>query len=212
MIDFDALKTAMGDLDEPTVMGLLEELVKQASSEDAAQAIAACQAGMDIVGAKYETGEYFVAELIFAGDLMAEASACLKPLLATDDSAKAGTMVLCTVKGDIHDIGKNIVKALLEASGVEVIDLGVDVPSDKIIVALQESGANVLAMSGLLTLAIDAMKQTVDDLAAAGLRDTTKVIIGGATVTADYCTMVGADAWTINAAEGVGICRNWLAG
>jgi len=125
MSDFEALKIAMGDLDEAAVKSWLDEFV-QAGGGAAAQALEACQAGMDIVGARYETGEYFVAELIFAGDLMASAAALLRPLLAEGDIVSSGKMVICTPKGDIHDIGKNIVKALLEAVGVTA--LGCDAP------------------------------------------------------------------------------------
>lgn len=211
MINFDELKQAIGDLDDEVVNRLLDELVK-ADGEGAAQALAACQQGMDIIGDRYETGEYFVADLVFAGDLMTEAANKLKPFLAGETTATIGNMVFCTVKGDIHDIGKNIVKALLEADGVNVIDLGVDVSSNDIIAAIKENNAAVLGLSGVLTLALDSMKDTIEALTDAGLREGIKVIIGGAPVTAEYCKLVGADAWSINAAESVGICHKWLAG
>ncbi|MCL2151040.1 MAG: cobalamin-dependent protein [Coriobacteriia bacterium] len=207
MVDLDRLTQAMGDLDEDTVMSILGDL--EAGGESAAAALAACQAGMDVIGQRYESGEYFVADLIYAGDLMTDAAARLKPLLAGAGGASTGKLVLCTVKGDIHDIGKNILKALLEAEGVEVIDLGTDVSAEAVVAALQESGAKVLAMSGVLTFAVNAMKETVAALAAAGLSDV-KVIVGGAAITADYCELIGADAWSLNAAEGAGICRQWL--
>ena len=210
MISFDELKSAIGDLDEDVVTQLLDE-IETASGEGAAQALAACQEGMEIVGSRFETGEYYVADLIFAGELMSQAANVLKPFLAGVAGEKVGKMVLCTVKNDIHDIGKNIVKSLLEAGGIEVLDLGVDVTPETIISAIKENGINVLALSGVLTLAIDSMKETVEALEADGLRDKVKVIIGGAPVTADYCRIVGADAWSINAAESVTICRGWLA-
>ncbi|MCL1805568.1 MAG: cobalamin-dependent protein [Clostridiales bacterium] len=211
MADFDELRRAMGELEEEEVMKLLGGL-KAAGGEGAAEALAACQAGMDIVGKRFETGEYFVADLIYAGELMGEAAAALKPYLSGGAGAGAGKMVLCTVKGDIHDIGKNILKALLEAGGIEVIDLGVDVAPEAIVAAVKESGVKVLALSGVLTLAVESMRDTVDALAEAGLRESVKVIVGGAPITADYCRIIKADAWSLNALEGVGVCHRWLAG
>jgi methanogenic corrinoid protein MtbC1 len=174
-------------------------------------ALAACPSGMNIVGEKYASGEYFVADLIYAGELMSTAVGVLKPLIKAGSSTAGGKMVLCTVKGDIHDIGKNIVKALVEAAGIEVVDLGIDASPQAVVEAITKNGARILGLSGVLTLAIDSMKDTVDALKAAGCRDQVKVIIGGAPVTADYCKLIGADAWTLSAAEAVGICKNWLA-
>jgi len=210
MAKFDELKIAMGELDEESVMKQLEGL-KAGGGAGAADALSACQAGMDIVGKKFETGEYFVADLIYAGELMSEAAAALKPFLSGRSGGGVGKMVLCTVKGDIHDIGKNIVKALLEADGIEVVDLGVDIAPEAIVEAVKANGARVLALSGVLTLAIDAMRDTIKALAAAGLRDSVKVIVGGAPITADYSRMIEADAWSLSAIEGVGICHQWLA-
>ncbi|MDR2957498.1 MAG: cobalamin-dependent protein [Coriobacteriales bacterium] len=209
MANFEELKTAMGDLDEVLVLQILGEVAAD-GGDSATEALAACQAGMDIVGEKYESGEYFVADLIFAGDLMAEAAALLKPLLADTETISLGKLVLATVKGDIHDIGKNIVKALIEAAGIEVFDLGVDVGAEAIVGCLQESGAQVLALSGVLTFAVESMTEIVAAVKAAGFDDV-KVIVGGAPVTAEYCEIIGADAWSINAAEGAGICRDWLS-
>jgi methanogenic corrinoid protein MtbC1 len=209
MSNLDELKTAMGNLEEDEVTRLLDGIVKSGSGVDGA--LAACQAGMNIVGEKYASGEYFVADLIYAGELMAGVVAVLKPLIKSEDSAAGGKMVLCTVKGDIHDIGKNIVKALIEAAGIQVIDLGIDVSPQAIVEAIAKHGARILGLSGVLTLAIDSMKDTVDALKAAGCRNDVKVIIGGAPVTADYCKLIGADAWTLSAAEAVDICKKWLA-
>ena len=208
-MSFEELKVAMGDLDGDKVEAILADLKAQGGT-GAAEALAACQGGMDIIGAKYETGEYFVADLIYAGELMTDAADIIKSFLAAGEATSIGKIVIATVQGDIHDVGKNIVKALLEADGAEVIDLGVDVSPDDVVAAVAESEAQVVALSGVLTLAINPMKETVRALTEAGLRDSVKVIIGGAPVTADYCELVGADAWTINAADGVGICHAWL--
>ena len=211
MSSFEELKVAMGDLDGDKVASLLQDL-QASDGEGAAEALTACQGAMDIIGAKYESGEYFVADLIYAGDLMSDAAEIIKPYLAAGEGASIGKVVIATVEGDIHDVGKNIVKALIEADGAEVIDLGVDVSPDALVAAVKETEAPIVALSGVLTLAINPMKETVRALTEAGLRNSVKVIIGGAPVTADYREIVGADAWTINAAEGVIICHAWLVG
>jgi methanogenic corrinoid protein MtbC1 len=211
MSSLDDLKNAMGSLDEDGIARILGGLTK-AGGVDANKALAACQEGMNIVGSKFETGEYFVADLIYAGELMSAAAAAIKPLLAGESSPRLGKMVMATVKGDIHDIGKNIVKSILEAGGIEVIDLGVDVAPGTIVEAVKKSGAKIVGLSGVLTLAIDSMKETVEAFKADGSRDQVKIIIGGNPVNANYCALVGADAWTLNAAESAEICRKWLAG
>jgi methanogenic corrinoid protein MtbC1 len=211
MSSLDDLKNAMSGLDGDGVVRILGELTKSGGL-DAGKALAACQEGMNMVGSKFETGEYFVADLIYAGEIMGDAVAVLKPLLAGKATASLGKMVLATVKGDIHDIGKNIVKSILEAGGIEVIDLGVDVAPQAILEAVKKNGANIVGLSGVLTLAIDSMKATVEAFKAEGLRDKVKIIIGGNPVTESYCALIGADAWTLNAAESAEICRKWLAG
>ena len=209
MIDFEKLKIAMGKLDNDTVIGLLEKLMAE-GGEGADKALEACQEGLNIVGNLFETGEYYVADLIFAGELMNQAMDVIKPAIVKGDSKSTGKMILCTVQGDLHDIGKNIVKAMLEASGVEVVDLGIDVAPATIVQTAQEQGIKVIGLSGVLSLSIDSMKATVDAFKAAGMRDGVKVIIGGAPVNNDYCKVVGADAWSTNAAKGAEICCNWL--
>jgi dimethylamine corrinoid protein len=209
MTDYEKLAEALGNLDEETVFGQVDQLL--ASSDFNAQAaVQACQQGLAIVGDRFKDGEYFVGDLIYSGDLMTDVFAKLKPyMVGSAAGGNLGRMVFCTVEGDLHDIGKNIVKCMLETAGFEVTDLGIDVPPAKVVQAVQETGARIVALSGVLTLAIDSMKRTVEALKAAGLRDKVKVIIGGAPVTADYCKLVGADAWSINAAESVAICRRW---
>ena len=209
MIDFEKLKIAMGKLENDIVIGLLEKLMAE-GGEGADRAMEACQEGMNIVGDLFESGEYYVADLIFAGELMTQAMDVIKPAIAKGDSKSIGRMILCTVQGDLHDIGKNIVKAMLEAGGVEVVDLGIDVAPATIVQTAQEQGIKVIGLSGVLSLSIGSMKATVDAFKAAGMRDDVKIIIGGAPVTADYCKVAGADAWSLNAAKGAKICRDWL--
>lgn len=209
MIDFEKLKIAMGKLDNDTVIGLLEKLMAE-GGEGADKAMEACQEGMNTVGDLFESGEYYVADLIFAGAVMTQAMDVIKPAITKGDSKSKGKMILCTVQGDLHDIGKNIVKAMLEAGGVEVVDLGIDVAPATIVQTAQEQGIKVIGLSGVLSLSIDSMKATVDAFKAAGMRDGVKIIIGGAPVNNDYCKVAGADAWSTNAAKGAEICRNWL--
>lgn len=211
MLDLEALKKAVGDLEEDRVTEILEEFVSQnPSKEDAQKAVNACQEGMAIVGDLFEQNEYFVGDLIFAGELLQGAVKILKPVMGEDTSSKIGTMVLGTVKGDLHDIGKNIFKAMVEAAGFDVHDVGIDQPVNAFVEKVKEVKPDVVGMSGVLTLAIEEMKNTVDGLKEEGLRDNLKVIIGGNAVTEDNCKFVGADAHTINAAEGVKICKGWV--
>ena len=168
-MDFENLAVAMGELDEDTVKEILESV----DSVDAANAaMEACQKGMDTVGKLFEEGEYFVGDLIYAGELMTDAVEVLKPYLAGNASSGAKTrMILCTVKDDLHDIGKNIVRSMLEAGGFEVLDLGIDVPAAKIVEAAKENGIKIVALSGVLTLAVDSMKATVEAFKAEGMDD-----------------------------------------
>ena len=205
MIDFETLATAMGELDEDTVK---EELEKVASPEEAEKAMEACQKGMDTVGSLFEEGEYFVGDLIYAGELMTDAIEVLKPYLAGNASSGAKTrMVLCTVKDDLHDIGKNIVRSMLEAGGFDVLDLGIDCPAQKVVETAKAEGIKIVALSGVLTLALDSMKATVDAIKAAGLD--CKVIIGGAPVSAEACKNIGADEWAHSPQKTVATCKSW---
>ena len=206
MIDFENLAAAMGELDEDTVKELLEAVD---SPEAADKAMEACQKGMDTVGKLFEEGEYFVGDLIYAGELMTDAVEVLKPYLADGDAGTAKTkMILCTVKDDLHDIGKNIVRSMLEANGFEVLDLGIDVPAAAIVEKAKAENIKIVALSGVLTLALDSMKATVEAFKAAGLEDV-KIIIGGAPVSAEACKNVGADEWAHSPQKTVATCKAW---
>lgn len=211
MADLDALTQAVGELDEEKVLELLREFVAtNPGGEEAQQVVNACQQGMVIVGNMFETNEYFVGDLIFAGELLTAAMDILKPVLVGDGSEKVGSIVLGTVEGDLHDIGKNIFKSMAEAAGFEVHDLGIDVPASAFVEKVKEVKPQIVGMSGVLTLALDAMKKTVDALNEEKLRDGVKIIIGGNPVTEDACNQIGADQFTTNAAEGVKICQGWV--
>ena len=168
--------------------------------------------GMDIVGRKFEEGEYFLSELLVAGEIAKEILKILNPYIKSGEVKlkKLGKVVIGTVRGDLHDIGKNIVAMMLNAAGFEVIDLGADVPPEKFVEAARENDANIVAMSALLSVTMPEMKVVIDELKKAGLRDKVKVIVGGAPVTEEYAKEIGADGYGENAIEGVRICKSWM--
>jgi len=166
--------------------------------------------GMDIVGRKYEAGEYFLTELIGAGEVMKEGLAELTPHLKGEKIRYVGKVILGTVRGDMHDIGKNIVRMLLEAAGFEVTDLGVDVPPEEFIEEFKERNANIVAMSAMLTTTMGEMRTVIDRLNKENLRKNVRVIIGGAPITHEYAQKIGADAAAKDAAHGVRICKEWM--
>jgi len=211
MIDLKVLTDAVGDLDEDKLMGMLNDFVASKPTEEEAQSVvAACQQGMAKVGELFESGEYFVGDLIFAGELLTQSIDILKPVIGSDNSAKVGKIVMGTVEGDLHDIGKNIFRSMSEVAGFEVFDLGIDQSPSAFIEKVKEVQPDIVGMSGVLTLALEAMKKTVDELKAAGVRDSLKIIIGGNPVTEEASRQIGADAFTTNAAEGVKICQSWV--
>lgn len=167
---------------------------------------------MDEVGRLFETEEYFVPELLLAGRAMKSAMGLLRPLMATSGEKLATRVVIGTVKGDMHDIGKNLVASMLEGSGFEVFDLGADVSPDKFVAAVEEHKPQVVCLSALLTVTMPAMKTTIDVLQAAGLRTRVKVLIGGAPVTGQYAKEIGADGYSDSASGAVSLVRQIVAG
>ena len=167
---------------------------------------------MNEVGRLFECEEYFVPELLLAGRAMKSAMELLKPLLSASGERMAVRVVIGTVKGDLHDIGKNIVASMLEGSGFEVIDLGSDVSPENFVAAVEERKPQVVCMSALLTVTMPAMKLTIDALKTAGLRTQVKVLIGGAPVTQQYANEIGADGYSENASGAVGLVRNLITG
>ena len=212
MADLNQLSQLLGDLDEEGVYEFIKKFIADgATEEDGYQAVASCQSGMAIVGDLFEKGEYFVGDLIFAGEILTGALELLKPLLSGGASKKIGTLVLGTVHGDLHDIGKNIFKNMVEIAGFEVHDIGIDQSPETFVAKIKEVNPQVVGMSGVLTLALDSMKDTVDAIVEAGVRDSVKIIIGGNPVTKEACEQIGADAFTTNAAEGVRIATEWVS-
>lgn len=167
--------------------------------------------GMEIVGEKYESNEYFLAELIMAGETMKEGMKVLEPHLKAGDVRTLGKVVIGTVRGDLHDIGKNVVVTLLGAAGFDIIDLGVDVPSEKFVEAVKDNDPDIVGMSALLTTTMVEMESVIKALKETSLRDKVKIVIGGAPITQEYAEKIGADAAARDAVQGVNICKSWVS-
>lgn len=159
--------------------------------------------GLDVVGKRFQDGEYFFPELLVAGEAMKTAMARLRPELTRSGGATVGKYLIGTVKGDIHDIGKNIVIMMLEGNGWEVTDLGIDVPTETFVKAIQDDGYQILGMSALLTTTIPRLAETIEALKTKGLRDKVKVMVGGVSVTRAYAEKIGADAYGRDAVDAV---------
>ena len=163
--------------------------------------------GMGIIGEKFKNNEVFVPEVLIAARAMNAALAVLKPALAETGVEPIGTAVICTVKGDLHDIGKNLVKMMIEGTGLRVVDLGVDCDADKVVNAVKESNADIVCLSSLLTTTMMYQKDIIEALNAAGIRDQVKVMGGGAPVTQAFADEIGADAYTPDAASAAEVAR-----
>ncbi len=167
-------------------------------------------AGMDIVGRKFKNNEIFVPEVLIAARAMKAGTEILKPYLVSDDAKPVGKVVLGTVKGDLHDIGKNLVKMMLEGKGLEVIDLGVDVAPETFVETAKNEGAKIICCSALLTTTMGEMKNVVDLCVSEGIRDNVKIMIGGAPITDEFCRQIGADAYTADAASCAEVARSFF--
>ncbi len=167
--------------------------------------------GMDIVGQKYEAKEYFLAELIMAGEVMKEGMKVLEPHLKKTEVKTLGKVAVGTVRGDLHDIGKNIVATLLGTAGFDVIDVGVDVTPEQFVEVVRTQKPKIIGMSALLTVTMPEMENVIKELKKAELRNQVKIIVGGAPLTEDYAKKIGADAYAPNAVAGVNICKKWVA-
>ncbi len=166
---------------------------------------------MDEVGKRFENQEYFVPELLISARAMRSALDIIRPLISEKGAAPAGRIVIGTVKGDLHDIGKNLVASMLEGGGFEVFDLGTDVPPVRFVIEAQTKGATLVALSALLTTTMVSMKATIDEFHRAGWRDKVKIMIGGAPVTLEYAEQVGADGYSDNANGAVALARRLAA-
>ncbi|MBS1826555.1 MAG: corrinoid protein [Acidobacteria bacterium] len=210
MADLETLRQAIIDGDAKTAGAVAREAV--AAEMDALTVIQQYMVpAMDEVGRRYECEEFFVPELLLSARAMKAALEPIRPLLAASGAKPAGKVVIGTVKGDLHDIGKNLVASLLEGGGFEVIDLGADVSPQKFIDAVQSTGANIVALSALLTVTMPSIKMTIEALKAAGVRDKVKVMVGGAPLTQQFADQVGADAYSENATAAVTAARRLVA-
>ena len=166
--------------------------------------------GMNVIGGKFSRGEVFVPEVLIAARAMNRASAILKPALTEAGVQPVGRAIICTVKGDLHDIGKNLVRMMIEGKGIEAIDLGVDCGSEKIVETVQNSDAKVVCLSALLTTTMMSQKDIIEALKTAGLRNKVKVMVGGAPLTQSFADEIGADAYTPDAATAADVCRSYF--
>jgi methanogenic corrinoid protein MtbC1 len=173
--------------------------------------IESCREAMGVIGARFEAGEAFIPELIMAGEMMKAIAEQVRPHLTEGDAAETvGCVVLGTVKGDIHDIGKDLVGSILDAAGFQVIDLGVDVPAERFIAAIADHPDCIVALSCLLTTGFDSMRQIIGAIEAAGLRDQVSIMVGGAPITVQVCAYVHADGWGADAATALELARDWV--
>jgi len=206
MSEHSALFNAIVEGDMKTAVAAVQTLLDQGVSPQAIMEEHLIPAMAD-VGEKFESNEYFVPELLIAGRAMQESMKILNPLLAQTGVEKVGRVVIGTVQGDLHDIGKNLVASMLEGGGFEVIDLGVDVSPDKFVEAAKGKSGTIVALSALLTTTMPQMKKVIEALNAAGLSAATKVMIGGAPVTADFAREIGADGYSENASTAVTLAK-----
>ncbi len=193
---------------------LVKELVEKALQEkiDAQQILAeGLLSGMDIIGEKFKNNEVYVPEVLIAARAMNTGTEILKPYLAESGQKPIGKAIIGTVKGDLHDIGKNLVRMMIEGKGIEVIDLGVDVPAEKFIESFKENDAQVVALSALLTTTMGEMKRVVELAEKEGVRDKMCIMVGGAPVTESFCQSIGADIFATDAASAADAAKGYLA-
>lgn len=203
------LANTLADLEEEAVRQMVEDRLK--AEEDPFKLIEELRGGMDIVGERYRKGDYFLSELIMSSEIFKDAMSLIEPLVkAAAPGVALGRMVMGTAQGDIHDMGKNITATLLRTAGFEVFDVGVDVAPQAFVDKIKETGATILGMSALITPSFGPMKEVVDILVNEGLRDKVKVIIGGGVTTPTARDYVGADAQTLDAMEGLELCREFV--
>jgi 5-methyltetrahydrofolate--homocysteine methyltransferase len=202
------LVNAMADLKEEEALKITKKRLER--GDDPIKILEDSRSAMEIVGKRFAGGEYFIPELVYSGELLKRISDMVKPKLATATKVKVlGKVVMGTVAGDIHDIGKDIVVFMLDVNGFEVYDLGVDVSAQKFVEKVKETGAPVVGLSGFLTLAYDSMKQTVEAIKAAGLRGKVKVMIGGGQISEEISKYTGADAYGKDAMAAVDLAKKW---
>lgn len=205
----EQLTNAVAELKEDEAIQMVKDMI--AKGEDANMIFDSARKGMETVGKRFADGEYFLPELIYSGEIFKAISEIVKPVMTADAGGeKIGKVIVGTVAGDIHDIGKDIVVFMLDISGFDVYDLGVDVPVQTFVDKIKETEAPIVALSGFLTLAFDAMKDTCDAIVAAGLRDKVKIMIGGGQIDDEIKKYAGADAYGRDAMTAVALAKEWI--
>ncbi len=198
MTDFNAMNNALVACDADTLIELVNDAL--ANGTLAGDILnKGLIAGMDIVGEKMENGDMFIPEVLMAAQSMGRCVEILKPLLGDDESATGASVIIGTVKGDLHDIGKNLVAMMMESAGMEVHNIGVDIAPEDFVARIKEKNAQVICLSALLTTTMPMMKKTVDAIVESGLRDQVKILVGGAPVTQAFADDIGADGFAADA-------------
>lgn len=207
----DDLVNALADLKEKEALRITEDRLK--AGEDPLAILDDARQAMSLVGERFGNYEYFIPDLIYSGEILRQISEMVKPkLVKAADAKRLGKVIVGTVAGDIHDIGKDIVVFMLDVSGFEVYDLGVDVPAQQFVDKIKETNAGIVGLSGFLTLAFDSMKETVEAIKAAGLRDAVKIMIGGGQINEEVRKYTDADAYGQDAMVGVTLAKKWVGG
>jgi methanogenic corrinoid protein MtbC1 len=202
----------LADMNEDDAFALAKKMLLEEGANPL-RVLELCRAAMDIVGKRFEKGEYFLPELVLAGEMLENIGAIAKPLIKQapgEEAKKLAKVLIGTVHGDLHDIGKNIVTFMLDINGFEVKDIGIDVPVKTFIDEINQFQPDVVGLSGFLTLAFDSMKETIEAIQDANLRDKLKIMIGGGQVDEAVRNYTGADAFGTNAIEAVSLCKNWM--
>jgi methanogenic corrinoid protein MtbC1 len=203
------LVSILADLKEKEALTIVQD--RLSADDDPLSILDDAKRGMEIVGKRFADSQYFIPDLVYSGEILKAITELVKPKLAkAAETKRLGKVVFGTVAGDIHDIGKNIVVFMLDVNGFEVYDLGVDVPAQKFVEKVKESGAPIVGLSGFLALAFDSMKETIETMKAAGLRDKVKVMIGGGQMSEKVRKYTGADAYGKDAMAGVTLAKKWV--
>jgi methanogenic corrinoid protein MtbC1 len=203
------LVNALADLKEEEALKIVKD--RLGAGEDPLKILEDARKGMEIVGKRFADSEYFIPDLVYSGEILKGVTELVKPKMAkAAESKKLGKIVFGTVAGDIHDIGKDIVVFMLDVNGFDVYDLGVDVPVQKFVDKIKETDAPIVGLSGFLALAFDSMKDTVEAIKKAGLRDKVKIMIGGGQITDEIKKYTGADAYGKDAMAGVTLAQKWV--
>lgn len=209
MTDFNAMTDALVSCDSTKLTGLVNDaLAQDTPAGDILNK--GLIAGMDIVGEKMENGDMFIPEVLMAAKAMGDCVTILKPLLGEDESTTSANVIIGTVKGDLHDIGKNLVAMMMGSAGMEVHNLGVDIAPENFVAQIKEKNAQIVCLSALLTTTMPMMKQTVDAIVESGLRDQVKILVGGAPVTQAFADEIGADGFAADAGSASKLAKSFI--